>query len=231
MSVHDPRCPYLLIVDADQYSGNYERQLTGFCTGVDDGTHGEREGDDFREWLAEHGKTVSWERISTTAADDNGYPRVATIWTTPGRLNNGLGFHYDAGSDDTEARQKYFESTVSYREPHIAEMRRRLDEQDFDERLRWNKESCERTLAGYLKDIEDAKTVELRPWPAYESVAIFLTERPAEADMAIFLERLRDFAQDRMEFGKRTGKTLGIKRVFLAERQGDEFVEVETFSI
>jgi hypothetical protein len=230
MSTHSPNCAYLLVVDADQYSGNYERQLTGFCTGVDDGTHGDKEGADFRRWLDEHGKSVSWKKISTTCRDDKNYPRVCTIWPSPGRLNNGMGFHYDAGDEEAQAnaRLKAQRDMVAYQKPTVDRAQARLDAEDFEDASKpgaWTKEACERTIESSLRSISTAG--DFVGFPAYESVAIFLTAKPSAADMAIFMERLADFSKDRMEFGRRTGKPLVVKRVYLAEKRGKEFVEIE----
>ena len=94
--------PFLLIIDTDQYAGNFERQLTGFCTGVDDGTHGDREGEDLADFLEDNPEyDNTWEHKIITNPDDNGYARVCSIWPTPGRLNNGTGGHYDAAPGET----------------------------------------------------------------------------------------------------------------------------------
>lgn len=88
--------PYLLIIDTDQYAGNFERQLTGFCTGQHDGTHGDREAEDFDDFIEDESLDNGWEHKIITNPDDNGYPRVCSIWPSPGRLNNGTGTCYDA---------------------------------------------------------------------------------------------------------------------------------------
>lgn len=220
MSVSTPDCPYLLIIDTDKYSGNFERELTGFCTGVDDGTHGEKEGQDFFDWLDDVGKVSGWgELVTTCNEEDNGFPRVCTIWPTPGRLNNGSGFHYDDGGDEDEARAKAKQSMIEYHAPHIKQCQDRLDNNDFEEDRpgAWTKEACERTIAGHLSSIERAG-IFVR-WPAYESVAIFLSAKPSETDMAIFMERLKDFSENMMCFGKRTDTKLQIKGVRLVKRE------------
>lgn len=223
----------MLIVDTDIYSGNFERQMTGFCTGVDDGTHGHLEGDDFRRWCAERGISTSWSRISMTNPDDSDYDRVATIWPTPGRANNGMGYHYDVGSDPAVPLRKRIESEERYYAPHIKEMERRLREEDWDERLGWNRESVQRTLDGYHEKIAASKAqTTVSAWPAYESVAIFLTEEPPASDMDAFMERVKDFAQDMMQFGRRgEGKSITLKRVFLAQNVGGKYVDVRDYPL
>jgi hypothetical protein len=221
MSVDSPRCPYILVVDTDKYAGNFERELTGFCVGVHDGTHGDREAADFGEWLEEQDKTSGWEAISTTEPEDNGWPRVCTIWPTPGRLNNGMGYHYDANAGgEEEARAKSIQAMRDYHAGQMEMCQRRLDTGDFEEDnggRGWTKEGCERTIASALASIERAG--QFVSFPAYESVAIFLTKRPSAADMKIFLERLRDFAQNMTWCGKRTDKPLTIKGVRLVKRE------------
>ena len=100
-------------------------------------------------------------------------------------------------------------------------MQERLDNNNFDPPEKpgaWTKEACERTLADYLDKIEKAGTGFIK-WPAYESVAIFLDKQPPAEDMAIFLERLKMFSEDMMQFGKRTGTKLTIKGVRLVKRE------------
>lgn len=211
--------PYLLIIDTDQYAGNFERQLTGFCTGVDDGTHGEREAEDLADFLEDNPEfSNDWEHKIITNPDDNGYDRVCSIWPTPGRFNNGMGYHYGEDDDMDDVRAALEQSTRDYNAPHIKEMKRRLAEQDFDSKLGWTEDTVKETLARYEDDNEAAKTVTIGRYPAYESVVIFLNQPPTAEDMKLFRTRLDDFASDMMVFGRRTGKKLTIKNIRLVKR-------------
>ena len=91
---------HIFVVDTDSYAGNFERELTAFCTGVvGECGKGEEEADAFR---GEHPDRVEfYEDLMLQEPDDHGCRRPASIYPTPGWLNDGLGNHYreaDAGS-------------------------------------------------------------------------------------------------------------------------------------
>lgn len=219
MSVDNITASYLLVIDTDQYAGNFERQLTGFCTGQHDGTHGDLEAKDFDDYVEDADLDNGWEHKIITNPDDNGYDRVCSIFPTPGRFNNGMGHHYSEGDPLGPIQTALYESNKSYYEPLIREMKRRLEEQDFNIRLGWTEDKVREALAGYEEKIEDSKTAPIGRYPAYESVVIFLNQPPTKEDMALFRTRLDDFANDMMEFGKRTGRKLTIKNVRLIKRE------------
>ena len=212
---------YLLIIDTDQYAGNFERQLTGFCTGVHDGTHGDLEASMFDEFIEANDIESNWESLVTTSVtDENGYQRVCSIWPSPGRFNNGMGHCYDANDPVAmgEARALSKQAMKEYHASQIAMCERRLAEGDFEEDRRggWTKEACERTIASALLSIEQAGTFVENP--AYESVVIFLQREPTAEDMALFRRRLADYAEDMFVFGRRTGERLRVDRVYMLNR-------------
>lgn len=220
MAVPEPHvtAPYLLIIDTDQYAGNFERQLTGFCTGVDDGTHGHLEGEDLVDFLEDNPEYENtWEHKIITNPDDNGYARVCSIWPTPGRANNGLGHSYDPTDPDQVelARLMAKESAIAYHTPHIQEAQARIANNDYP--LNWTKEGCERAIESANASIERAG--QFMDHPSYESVVIFLNQPPTAEDMKLFRVRLDDFASDQMHFGRRTGKKLAIKNIRLVKRE------------
>jgi hypothetical protein len=93
--------PYLLIIDTDQYAGNFERELTGFCTGQHNCTHGDREAEDFDDYIEDNEVDNGWEHKVISNTDNEGHSGVCSIWPTPGRLNNGTGGHRDAAPGET----------------------------------------------------------------------------------------------------------------------------------
>lgn len=220
MAVTNPNVPYILVVDTDQYAGNFERELTGFCTGQHDGTHGDIEAEKFDEYLEENDLDSDWEARIVTSPDDSGYARVCTVWMTPGRLSNGMGWTYDDNDEAAalDARQRAIDSMISYHASQRAMCERRLAEQDFEEDngRGWTKEACERTLVGFDASVKRAG--EFYKYPAGESVGIFLNNVPSDADMKIFRDRLTEFAANMTSCGRPTGKTLKIKGVRLIKR-------------
>lgn len=216
MTVENPSCDFILVIDTDQYSGNFERQLTGFCTGHHDGSHGYLEAAFYSDI---YGDTY-WRDIIVPQKDDStGFPRICSIWPTPGRLNNGMGFNYDDGDviAAEDARLRAIQSMKDYNAARVAMCERRIAENDFEEGERgWTKEACERTIESAKLSVERAGIK--NNFPAYESVAIFLSRKPTDEEMRVFTERLYDYANDMIIFGKRSGETLKIKSVHLLDR-------------
>lgn len=93
---------HMLVIDTDQYSGNFERQLAAYVTGAYDEHRGH--GWHEREEFLQDAKREGWEDIADTLEQaltvvrHEEYDFVSnTIRPTPGRINNGYGVHRDAG--------------------------------------------------------------------------------------------------------------------------------------
>ena len=96
---------YLLVVDTEQYSGNFERQLCAYITGIvgECGVGHEEAGvaqedlpEKVQEWCQEH---------VLLKMDDNGCDRPVAIRPTPGWFNDGRGGHFRR--DDPDARPSF----------------------------------------------------------------------------------------------------------------------------
>lgn len=128
---------YLLVIDTTAYSGNFERELCAFTTGLfsEEMLHGE---DEAQDAIRVGGEIVAriMAKSSPLVDNENGTLVVETIRATPGRCNDGLGRHMDA---DTAAA-----STATY--------------------------------------------------PAYESIAVLLSEPLDEEEMAFVRGRAEEFA-------------------------------------
>lgn len=187
---------YILVIDTDRYSGNFERQLAGYATGVCDEErhHGLEQA---REAEAEHPDMIRGLQAKSIAVKHHEYGMVTnTIRATPGRLNNGSGFHYTPGgpevTEDARARAKQW--TTDYFSKAHADVRRRLAENDFQPEApgAWTREACERTLADAQASIDRAgRFVE---WPAFESVAMFFEQPLTAPEMAFVRRRAEEFA-------------------------------------
>jgi hypothetical protein len=98
-----PKIRLILAIDTDSYSGNFERELVSYVTGLtgEDQYHGEREAEDFREWAESEGLNPHmFEPIVEETKDSEYGWRLPIMLATPGRLNNGTGQHYDAAPDE-----------------------------------------------------------------------------------------------------------------------------------
>lgn len=81
---------YLFVVDTLEYAGNFERELTAFCTGiVGECEVGEKQALEFQK---DHPEMVPvMMNLVGRIPDEHGVMRPATIWPTPGYWNDGLG--------------------------------------------------------------------------------------------------------------------------------------------
>jgi hypothetical protein len=165
---------YALIIDTDQYSGNFEREMASYCTGLEFPRGEEYIMDDIQhaDWWEEH--------VYLYSADSDDYPEGCSIWQTPGFYNNGMGWHYVDTPENRElAKVKCRESMVEYHARRKATVEERLRTGNFEEengRGAWTKEACERTLKSIETSIANAGGFVMSP--AYQSVAIFSDEQP-----------------------------------------------------
>lgn len=87
MTYSGPTKKWIFVIDTNQYAGNFERQLCAYLTGC----VGEC------EVGAEYGATLplplkeAFSEIVDYVSDEHGCARPATVWTTPGLYNDGLG--------------------------------------------------------------------------------------------------------------------------------------------
>lgn len=105
---------HLLIVDTENYSGNFERQLVAFATGCyGDCGVGDTESQLAREEMTHY---AWWEDNMIEQEDeDHGADcmRPASICPTPGWFNNGMGYHFRADSDEAETIQARYPAYLS----------------------------------------------------------------------------------------------------------------------
>ena len=120
---------WLFVIDTDAYAGNFERELTAWCTGVVGACgggreHAERCRKDFPQWVAHFHDWLSQE------SDEHGVARPCTTFPTPGWSNDGYG--------------------------HV---------------------------------VQNTSL----PYPAYQSVAIFFTDRPTDDALCFLIQRARTY--------------------------------------
>jgi hypothetical protein len=202
---------YILVIDTDAYAGNFEREICGYTTGVFDEErgHGGTQSEDAREVNPELTASIM---AKSTKCEHYEYGQVSnTIRATPGRLNNGSGFHYDADDEAAaaDAKERSRKSAVEYQAPHIAQYERRIREEDYTNG--WDKEACERSIASARDFIDRAG--QFINWPAYESVAMFFKEPLTDAEMAFVRRRAEEFSRIPGRFSKQTFSILDVYQV------------------
>ncbi len=85
---------FIFVIDTDQYSGNFERELCAYCTGM----YGECEvgkeiAEKFEEKFPDEYNKLH-QIIDCFVPDKHGTGWPAAIWPTPGIWNNGHGKHF-----------------------------------------------------------------------------------------------------------------------------------------
>lgn len=80
---------YVIVIDTNQYSGNFEREMCAYLTGQ----YGEcGVGDDIAESERKNIKNIDWwDKNIIQRNDEYGYSRPVKIYPTPNLTNNGKG--------------------------------------------------------------------------------------------------------------------------------------------
>jgi hypothetical protein len=95
----------LFVVDTDTYAGNFEREMCAYITGqVGECEVGEEIAKAARMMLIEQDKEALefFDEYVLPVADEHGCSRPVTIFTTPGRWNDGMGGEYPDGVEPTD---------------------------------------------------------------------------------------------------------------------------------
>lgn len=109
---------WMFVVDTEEYSGNFERELTAFMTGIipQREGHGDKEAAMFEKELGEEKVQEMEDLVSFEVNDDDDVPEHMTccLVSTPGMFNDGFGGHFKDG----EERQalKHYNSEADKRE-------------------------------------------------------------------------------------------------------------------
>jgi hypothetical protein len=97
---------YKIIIDTEQYSGNFEREMCAYVTGI----FGECEvGQDLAKFYSPEIKSSEWlESEVKKKPDEHGCHRPVSISPTPGWYNNGRGGHFrDSKEVETYLNRKW----------------------------------------------------------------------------------------------------------------------------
>lgn len=114
---------YAVVIDTNKYSGNFERELTGYVTGVyGECEVGSKEAKIFDEEVEDKELAEELGSIVESRPDDRGCYRPCAITTTPFRRNNGVGVHYSVDSDDAPGYHAYESVEIYFQEEPTKEM-------------------------------------------------------------------------------------------------------------
>jgi hypothetical protein len=207
-AVYNPTS-FVLAIDTDAYSGNFERELCAYVTGqIGDCGVGEEMAAMAQNDVTQgvFPKTVyEWvEEHLVSEPDEYHCCRPASIWITPGWYNNGMGGHFkDSPENDEEALQKRYESIKEYNQGQLDMVNNRIKNKDFESssvsgRGGWTKDACIRTKKRLEEEIEEARQMtKVQKWPAYLSVAIFFDEAPPKEVVDVIINRAKIYATDK----------------------------------
>jgi hypothetical protein len=185
---------FLLVIDTDEYAGNFEREMCAYLTGQvgECGVGGE-----YAELFHQEVPTKvaeSFENIVAFVTDEHSCARPATIWANPRYGNDGFGNHYlRTNRDDPALLATYAQNIANYEQPHIESYQRIKD----DLTAGWTVVAgAEQSLVRANKRIADAKALKkIACFPAYMSVGIWLTKKPTAAQISLLKERTAKFAE------------------------------------
>jgi hypothetical protein len=183
---------YRLVVDTNQYAGNFERESIAFATGqVGECGVGMGEADEAHDALTDE-QLAWWEAHVIQHQDDRGVLRPAYIYPTPGMFNNGVGGHFPCTDEGrTEALAAYKVANESYYGNQLARM-------DLIKPgvANWTEENIQRERDRLRGAIETSnKATSVKEHPAYMSVAVEVDELPSEELLAVFHARMREFLE------------------------------------
>ena len=179
---------FTVIIDTDKYSGNFEREMCAYITGVLGICEiGEKESDIALEELDQ--ETIYWFNNNTIQMSDDGSNlRPCAIRPTPGWFNDGMGNNWKIGANNEEVRQKKIKTVQKYYESRI---------KSTEDLIANGELHLENDLQNYKNNIENAKNKPIPKYDAYQSVAIFFADLPPNVIINIIKERALKFTDSR----------------------------------
>lgn len=198
---------YKFIIDTDQYSGNFEREMTAYLTGcVGECGVGDEYVDLFKK---ENVNNITFDNVMFI--QDRGCARPCSIEITPGWFNDGIGNVYRENCfDEKQVLKKYSDSVRSYESVYIKQ------KENYRERLQkgekvsnWTVEACNREISNHNKKIQDAENLKsIKKYKAYNSVVIFFEIKPTDEQINFMKQQANKFTQvlSSVSSWKNTGK-------------------------
>ena len=182
---------YGIIIDTEEYSGNFERELCAFLTG-----HiGDCEvGDEFQ-----HENPLFDSVISVP--DEHGCYRPCEIYPTTGWFNNGVGGMFKEGAEGVEEQalehyKKYMLDSDNRNIRNVDNVKQRLE--NGENVYGWTIEACAREIQKFKKELEEHQArTDVTKYPSYQSVIIYLSEPATKEQIDHIKEKITGF-QDAM---------------------------------
>ncbi len=181
-------CLYLIVIDTNKYSGNFERDMCAYATGqVGECGVGDNQAEIARREIPEMVGKI--EEIIVQIPDEHGCHRPCEIYPTPGWFNSGLGGEFREGQE-VEALKHYKKATRKCFEEQIKRLK------SYKAKDGWTDEIKERDKKRHLERIAEADALEEPPkFPAYMSVAIYFNKKPSQEIIDVVKRRSAEFAK------------------------------------
>lgn len=173
----------IFVVDTNQYSGNFDREMCAHMTGVLSYSNVGHEHS--KNYLEKYGKPMD----GVILINEDHYRTPVSLIVTPGMRNNGLGFEFKEGEEDLAVKE--FKESVKFnanmRIAQIDRILQRTKNPKHIESALQEKEKCLKEI----KDIELIKTI--TTYPAYMSIGIHFSTLTKE-NIEILKIRAEEFA-------------------------------------
>jgi hypothetical protein len=172
---------YIFIVDTDSYSGNFEREMIAYATGLHC-VRGQAETQNFHDTVGEEKTFAIGDYAIKTrdSNDDDRRPEYAHIEPTPGYYNNGMGFNYREG-EEAKAVQAYKDSCYKEIE-RLKAIYSDKPEVGIEASLVWDERAGECSYET------------LGRFPAYMSISLSFSDFPPIVLLDLMKQRCREYA-------------------------------------
>lgn len=187
---------FTLIIDTNQYAGNFERQMCAFLTGHTGECGVGRDMAQIYKEDTGDAKLTKFRNV-ISVPDEHGCSRPVSIHTNPRWAGDGVGniFLIDGNSNEAELCAAYVKSREGYFSPLIRQKREIINQINSGKEVKgWTVKAAEREIAKHEDDIAKAKQLtRVNRYPAYLSVAIYFDSRPTPEQIEIIKERAKLF--------------------------------------
>lgn len=189
------------IIDTNKYSGNFEREMIAFITGVETG-RGEKYSEIAQKEL--DANTLEWFEDNIVEKHYDTHLELCSIYPNPRYVNDGLGNHFEKDYwFDPDNKQEIILLIEEDLKERFKQEIINLDEIKFDEEITTESQkvmdSKEMHKDEYkdrlVKCREEAEDQYESPYPAYLSVIFQFYEDPSKEIVTIIKERAKKFCE------------------------------------
>jgi hypothetical protein len=185
---------YKFIIDTDQYSGNFEREMCAYLTGqIGECGVGCEYAELFEKEVSDK---ISFNNVISILDDEDSCRRPCKIEINPNWFNTGMGaFYKNKDFDEEKIRKEYADQVFNY-EDILINQKKIIKEKLLkgEKYSNWTIEACDKEIANHEEIILKARNAKTcNKYPAYLSVAIFFKDKPTEEQISLMKERALNF--------------------------------------